>query len=56
MFRLAIETTVDTPIQKCSYTRQAPQSLSIENEKNKQFYSDIPKQDGAISMQDSYLG
>ena len=46
---------VDRPILKCDYIRYTPPSLNLVNGENNQFFIDIPREESAISLEDSYL-
>ena len=55
MFDLSLKDAVDRPIIKCDYVRYTPHSLSLVNGENNQIFIDIPREDSAISLKDSYL-
>ena len=46
---------VDRPILKCDYIRYTLPSLNIVNGENNQIFVDVPREDSAISLKDSYL-
>ena len=55
MFNLSQENSVDRPILKCDYFRYTPPSLNLVNGEIIQFFIDIPTEDSASSMKDSYI-
>ena len=55
MFNLSQKHIVDRPILKCDYIRYTPPSLNLVNGENNQIFIDIPREDSAISLKDSYL-
>ena len=55
MFNLSQKHPVDRPIIKCDYIRYTPPSLNLVNDEKNQIFIDIPRQDSAISLKDSYL-
>ena len=40
---------------QCDYISYTPPSLNLVNGENNKFFTDIPRNDGAISLKDSYL-
>ena len=54
-FRLSQKLAVDRPILKCDCIRYTPASLNLMNGENNQAFIDIPREDSAISLKDSYL-
>ena len=55
MFNLSQKNVVDRPILNCEYIRYTPPSLNLVNGENNQIFIDIPREDCAISLKDSYL-
>ena len=55
MFNLSQKHADDRPIQKCDYIRYTPHSLNLVNGENNQIFIDIPQEDSAILLKDSYL-
>ena len=55
MFNLSLKQGADGPILKCDYNRDTLPSSNLVNGANNQIFIDIPRQDGAISLKDSYL-
>ena len=55
MFNLSQKHAVDRPILKCDYIRYTPPSLKLVNGEKNQIFVDIPREDNAISLRDSYL-
>ena len=55
MFNLSQKYAVDRPILKCDFTRYTPPSLNIVNGENNQIFVDVPREDSASSLKDSYL-
>ena len=46
---------VDRPVVECDYIRYTLPSLNLLNGENNQIFIDIPREDGVISLKDSYL-
>ena len=55
MFNSSQKCAVDRPILKCDYIRYTPLPLNLINGEIKQSFTDIPREDSAISLKDSYL-
>ena len=55
IFNLSQKHAVDRTILKCDYNRYTAPSLSLVNGENNQIFIDIPRDDSAISLKDSYL-
>ena len=55
MFKLSQKHIVDRPILICDFIRYTPPSLNLVKGENNQIFNDIPRQDTAISLKDSYL-
>ena len=55
MFNLSQKHAVDRPILKCDYIRYTPPSLNLVNGESIQMFNDIPREESAISLKDSYL-
>ena len=55
MFNLSQKHVVDRHILKCDYIRYTPPSLNLVIGENNQIFVDIPREDSAISLKDSYL-
>ena len=55
MFSLSQNYAFDRPILKCDYIRYTPPSLNLVIGENDQIFIDIPTEDSAISLKDSYL-
>ena len=55
MFKLIENYEVDRRIMKCDYIRYSPAESSTRNTPNNQIYLDIPREDGVISLLNSYL-
>ena len=55
MLNLSQKLAVDRPILECDYIRYIPPSLNLLNGENNQFFIDIPREDSAFSLKDSYL-
>ena len=55
MFNLSQEYAVDRPILKSDYIRYTPPSLNPVNGEIIQSFIDIPRENRAISLKDSYL-
>ena len=56
MFNLSKKHAVHRLLLKSDYIRYIPPSLNVVNGENNQIFSDIPREDSAISLKDSYLG
>ena len=54
--KLSSKHTVDRPILKSEFIRYTPPSLTFVNGENNQVYIDVPREDCANSLRDSYLG
>ena len=55
MFKLNENYEVDRRILKCDYNRYSPAEFSTVNTPNSQIYINIPREDGVISLLNSYL-
>ena len=55
MFNLSQKHAVDRPILKCDYIRYTPPSSKLVNGEKNQMFVDIPREDSALSLRDSYL-
>ena len=55
MFNLSQKFAVDRLILKSDYIRYKPPSLNLVKGENNQIFIDIPREDSAISLKDSYL-
>ena len=55
MFKLSQKHAVGRPILICDYIRYSPPSLNPVNGENNQSFIDIPTEDSAISLKDSYI-
>ena len=55
MFNLSQKHSVNRPILKCDYIKYTQPSLYLVNGENIQIFNDIPREDSAISLKDSYL-
>ena len=55
MFKLSENYEIDRRILKCDYIRYSPAELSTINTANSQIYINIPREDSAISLLNSYL-
>ena len=49
------KSVVNRPVVKCDYIKYEPPSLYLVNGGNNQIFIDIPREDSAISLKDSYL-
>ena len=54
MFILSQKTAVDKTILKCDFIRYTPPLLNLVNGENNQIFKDIPGEESAISLKDSY--
>ena len=55
MFNLSRKFAVDRPILKCDFIRYTPPPINLVKGDNSHFFIDIPREDSAISLRDSYL-
>ena len=55
LFTLSQNNVFDRPILNWDYIRYTPPSLNLVNGENNQIFIDIPREDRAISLKDSYL-
>ena len=55
MFNLSHKNVFDRPVLKCDLIRYTPPWLNLVNGENNQIFIDIPRDDSAISLKDSYL-
>ena len=55
MFKLSENYEIDRRILKCDYIRYSPADISTINTPNSQVYINIPREDSAISLLNSYL-
>ena len=55
MFNLSHKYAIDRPFIKFDYIRYTPPPLNLVNGENNQIVIDIPRQDTALSLKDSYL-
>ena len=55
MFKLSEKYEINRDILKCDYIRYSPSEISTINTANSQVYINIPREDSAISLLNSYL-
>ena len=55
MFKLNENYEIDRRILKCDYIRYSPAETSTIKTPNSQIYVNIPREDSAISLMNSYL-
>ena len=55
MFKLSEKYSINRDITKCDYIRYSPSEISTINTANSQVYINIPREDSAISLLNSYL-
>ena len=55
MFKLIENYEVDRRIMKCDYIRYSPAETSTINTRNSHIYINIPREDGVISLLNSFL-
>ena len=55
MFNFSQKCTVDRHILIYYYNKYTPLSLNLVNGENHQVFSDIPREDSATSLKDSYI-
>ena len=55
MFNLSKKNAVDRTILKCDFITYTPPSLNLVNGKNNQTFDDIPREEKAFSLKDTYL-
>ena len=55
MFKLSEKYRIDRRILKCDYIKYSPSEISTINTPNSQIYINIPREDSAISLLNSYL-
>ena len=55
MFNLSQKHAIDRPIRKCDYIKYTSPSLNLVDGESIQIFSDIPREDSAISLKDSDL-
>ena len=55
MFNLSQKCAAERPILNCDCIRYTPLSLNLVNRENNQVFSDVPREDSAISLKDGYL-
>ena len=55
MFKLSEKYEIDRRIQKCDYIRFSPSEICTINTPNSQNYINIPREDGVISLLNSYI-
>ena len=55
MFKLSEKFSINRDISKCDYIRYSPSEISTINTLNSQVYTNIPREDSAISLLTFYL-
>ena len=55
MFKLSEKCSINRDILKCDFIRYSPSEISATNTANSQVYINIPREDGVISLLNSYL-
>ena len=55
MFKFSKKHAIDRPFLKCDCIRYTQPSLNLLNGKSNQTFIDLPREDCAISLKDSYL-
>ena len=55
MLKLSEKYEIDRRILKCDYIKYSPSAISTINTPNSQIYINIPREDSAISLLNSYI-
>ena len=55
MFNLSQKHAVDRPILKCDFNKYTPHSINLVKGENNQVLFDVPREDSAVLLEDSYL-